>query len=112
MPSDRDTLTYLILDCQETAATPRETADYVIERGWRPPARVERSRLSNLDALPVGSLIVAGAISALKTVEFEPGVTDGDGYRSEWATLHGTVGTFDLNLPAVVVREPEQESRR
>lgn len=38
--NSRDTLTNLLLDCAETAASPRETAEYLIERGVRPPALV------------------------------------------------------------------------
>lgn len=59
MVSDRDTLTYLLLDCEETAASPRETADYLIEQGWRPPAQVIADP-AELDTLPVAAVILAG----------------------------------------------------
>ncbi|WP_043737765.1 hypothetical protein [Nocardia asiatica] len=67
------------------------------------------ARLINLDALPVGSMVVTDAgVSALKITEFAPGVTDDDGYRSEWATPAGTVGTYDLALPVIVLREIQE----
>jgi hypothetical protein len=77
-----------------------------LEAAQRP--RVD-ARLINVDALPVGSMVVTDAgVSALKITEFAPGVTDDDGYRSEWATPAGTVGTYDLALPAIVLREIQE----
>lgn len=56
--NDCDTLTNLLLDCEETGASPRETADYLIERGVRPPARVVTT-VEELDALPARSAVDA-----------------------------------------------------
>ncbi|MBF6515557.1 hypothetical protein IU421_14890 [Nocardia cyriacigeorgica] len=66
MASDRDPLAYLILDCVETLASPSETADYLIERGWRPPARVITDP-AEADELPDGAVIlVAGETVAAR----------------------------------------------
>ncbi|WP_280201293.1 hypothetical protein [Nocardia cyriacigeorgica] len=109
MASDRDTLAYLILDCVETLASPSETADYLIERGWRPPARVIETA-EELDALPNGTII--------RDADGDVFEASADG-RVFWATLpdsgwhtdHGFAAD-ELTLPAVVLWEPEQEARR
>lgn len=87
-------------------------ADAVIERGWRPPARVIKAPI-NVDALPVGTLVRddSGDV-AFKVREFEPGVTDSEGYRSEWALTGDnnrfTCGTYALDMPVTVMHEPEE----
>ncbi|WP_280466782.1 hypothetical protein [Nocardia cyriacigeorgica] len=99
-------------ECSECDRMLASVADAILAAGFRAPAPVERFRLSNLDALPIGALIVADATPALKTDEHEPGVTDGDGYRSEWATTAGTVGTYALELPATILHVPTEEADR
>lgn len=55
--SDRDTLTNLLLDCMETSASPRETAEYLIERGVRAPAP-GIADAAQLSALPADSIVL------------------------------------------------------
>ncbi|WP_280466557.1 hypothetical protein [Nocardia cyriacigeorgica] len=76
-----------------------------------PRARIEH-RLGNVDALPPGALVVDdNGTSALKVADFDPGVTDGDGYHSEWATTAGVVGTYDLAMPVTVLHAPAEEGQ-
>ncbi|SLG39769.1 Uncharacterised protein [Mycobacteroides abscessus subsp. abscessus] len=73
--------------------------------------RIER-RLGNVDALPPGSKIIdADGTPALKVADFDPGVTDGDGYHSEWVTAAGPAGTYDLVMPVRVLHIPTQEGQ-
>lgn len=73
--------------------------------------RIER-RLGNVDALPPGSQIIDDdGTPALKVADLPLGATDGDGYRSEWVTDGGIVGTYDFAMPVTVLREPIEEGQ-
>ncbi|PFX04277.1 hypothetical protein CJ469_02155 [Nocardia farcinica] len=74
--------------------------------------RTIQHRLGVVDALPPGSQIVDDdGVPALKVADFDPGVTDGDGYHSEWITATGMVGTYDLAMPVRVLHIPTAEAR-
>ncbi|WP_280476303.1 hypothetical protein [Nocardia farcinica] len=74
--------------------------------------RTIQHRLGVVDALPPGSQIVDDdGVPALKVADFDPGVTDGDGYHSEWITATGMVGTYDLAMPVRVLHIPTQEGQ-
>ncbi|MBF6315015.1 hypothetical protein [Nocardia farcinica] len=73
--------------------------------------RTIQHRLGVVDALPPGSQIVDDdGVPALKVADFDPGVTDGDGYHSEWITATGMVGTYDLAMPVRVLHIPTEEA--
>ncbi|WP_280194186.1 hypothetical protein [Nocardia farcinica] len=73
--------------------------------------RTIQHRLGVVDALPPGSVVVdEDGGPAVKVSDFDPGVTDGDGYHSEWVTAAGMVGTYDLAMPVRVLHIPTEEA--
>ena len=61
--SDRDVLADKLAECSYEGMSARETADALLEAGVRPPARVIESP-EDLDALPIGSVVLHAPCSA------------------------------------------------
>ncbi|WP_342800994.1 hypothetical protein [Nocardia sp. No.11] len=102
MASDRETLTNLLLDCQETAASPRETADFLIERGVRLPAR-KITTMEELLGLPRGVVVRSRHGSIGCRFDDDYGVVFGDDRPFAWTAL---------GLPATVLFTPAEGGRR
>ena len=84
-------------------------ADELIERGWRPPARVVTT-VQELDALPVGAIIMEGDHGTpddtgwgFKTM---PGVFHR--FPEGWHVVSG-IGERAPDLPATVLYEPKED---
>ena len=74
-------------------------ADELIERGWRPPARVVTT-VQELDALPVGSIVR----------DVERAALDEKWDDNMWAEVayEYTFSSSMIHTPAIVLYEPEE----
>ncbi|MFC4124901.1 hypothetical protein [Nocardia rhizosphaerae] len=103
--SDRDTLIELIDDTRADGHSPSEAADYLLDAGWRPPAR-EVDDTWELDALPQGAVVASGDSDVFQRCVggwFEPG-------RLEPLDSAELVGHLVGHGPVTVVYVPTEEA--
>ena len=99
----RDQLAQIIYDTLNRKygdfTMPDDAADAIIRAGWRPPARTVTT-VEQLDALPVGSIVVRSASGTIAC------------RYDKWnAVALGVGAPFDwtvLALPLTVIYEPEE----
>lgn len=108
--SDRDDLAKAVDSCCWCPYDPPSTdeiVDAVLAAGWRPPARTITSA-DELDALPVGTVLVEGGHATPDEVVFGglmtmPGVFHR--FPDGWHVVAGH-GARPVPLPAIVLWEP------
>lgn len=110
MASDRDTLTDLIDDTRADGHSPREAAAYLLDAGWRPPAR-EITTAAQADALPYGSVVMPEHCDPFKRKTHPEGLrwvgeSFPEGLTSEQLLRHYSA----LNCPITVLFIPTEEA--
>ena len=111
-PRDRrvDALTVLISDHPgERMISPRDAAETLLDRGWRPPPRVI-DHADRLSALPVGSVVLHSPCADSSACVWVKDVnwwwtTDGDTARYDEYDIEGHL---DAGETLTVLHEPEE----
>ncbi|MFC4128888.1 hypothetical protein [Nocardia rhizosphaerae] len=103
--SDRDTLIELIDDTRADGHSPSEAADYLLDAGWRPPAR-EITDPAELDALLVGSVVRDSADQVLRRAV----VFVGQAPAWEVTGYEVPFSVDEIRLPVTVLFDATEES--